>query len=63
MPRNEVKDRSGRLLYYTQRVGNRLEVRDAQGRLLGYCQNGETRDPQGRLVIKGEHPDLLYRNL
>ncbi len=60
MARNEVRDRYGRLLYYTERVGNRLEVRDAHGRLLGYCQHGKTRDPQGRLVAKGEHPALLY---
>lgn len=63
MARNEVRDKFGGLLYDTQRIGVRLEVRDAQGRLLGYCQNGETRDAQGQLVIRGEHPDLLYRTV
>lgn len=61
MSRNEVRDKSGRLLYYTQKSGNRLEVRDASGRLLGYCQNGETRDASGKLVAKGESPGLLYK--
>lgn len=59
--RNDVRDSSGKLLYYTVRLGDRLEVRDAGGRLLGYCQNGETRDASGRLVTKGENPGILYK--
>lgn len=38
MMRNEIEDRSGRLLYYRQPVGNRIEVRDVRQRFLGCCQ-------------------------
>ncbi len=59
--RNYVRDRSGKILYYTElKSSGRLEVRDKSGKLLGYCKKGETRDRSGKLVAKGETPGLLY---
>ena len=59
--RNKVRDSHDRLLYYTERSGNKLEVFDAKHRFLGYCQGGETRDARGKLVARGEEPGLLYK--
>lgn len=61
MARNEVRDGTGKLLYYTEQSGSRLEVRLPNGVSIGYCQNGETRNPNGTLVAKGESPGLLYK--
>lgn len=60
--KNYVRDKSGKILYYTElKSSGRLEVRGKSGRLLGYCKKGETRDRSGKLVAKGETPGLLYQ--
>jgi hypothetical protein len=55
--REEIRDRQGRLLgtIIKQRNGLR-EARSRQGRLLGTFnpRASETRDPQGRLLTKGD---------
>lgn len=55
--RNEIRDREGRLLAYTEQRenGNRIEIRAADGRLLGHydARRNETRDVAGRLVSSG----------
>jgi hypothetical protein len=61
MGREEIRDRSGKLMYTTQQGGNKVEVRDAHGKLLGYCSHGETRDASGKLVARSEAPALLYK--
>ena len=54
--RQEVRDRSNRLLGWRQENGNRIEGRDAGGMLRGWYdpRQNETRDACGRLVGKGD---------
>ncbi len=54
MARQELKDRNGRLVGWTEKSGCRVEGRDVGGRLKGWFHPAvnETYDAGGRLVGK-----------
>lgn len=55
-PRQEFRDRVGRLIGTLQERAGRIEARDAVGRLRGSydINRDETRDAEGRLVARGD---------
>lgn len=56
MARQDIRDRTGRLLGWRQESGNRIEGRNAGGMLRRWFdpRQNETRDASGRLVSKGD---------
>ena len=59
--RQNLRDANGKLLFYTEVSGERLDVRDANGNLLGFVENNKTRDANGNLLIDGSAPAILYQ--
>jgi hypothetical protein len=55
-----IRNKLGRILFRTELQGGKLVVKNRHGRLLGFCKNGETRNPRGGLIARGEAPGLLY---
>ena len=54
--RQDIRDRTGRLLGWRQENGNRIDGRDAGGMLRGWYdpRQNETKDACGRLVGKSD---------
>ena len=66
MPREIVRDRSGRVLgwYQSNAISGKIDARDSAGRWLGYCDKklNETRDEAGRPLARGDVlPSLIFR--
>ncbi|AWM86800.1 hypothetical protein [Microvirga sp. 17 mud 1-3] len=66
MPRENIRDRHGKLMgwFEDNGVSGRIDARDASGRWLGYYDKrlDETRDASGRLLAKGNLlASLIFR--
>lgn len=57
----EVKDRDGRIKFTVREDGDRKIVKDRDGRTLGSSTSESTKDRDGRIVARGDHPDILGR--
>ena len=55
MAREHIKDRTGRVLGYTEERGNRIWLHDWQGKMIAYYDKstGKTHDWQGKILSQG----------
>lgn len=59
MPQQIVRNNKGIIIYRTNTHNGITMVYNIHNVLLGWCQDGQTRNAQGKLIAQAEAPGLL----